>query len=204
MYLLIKNDASIKGIFINKTEYKISQYADDTTLILNRSKESLLAALNVLETFGSMSGLRINTDKSKLIWIGKKRNSKDEIDVGKPLTWGKTTFNLLGVNFSVNLSEMIHINFSPIMKKLEHLFHVWNQRYLTPLGRITIIKTFALSKLNHLFLSLPSPGIVILKTIESMFFKFIWNGKLDKIKRETLTRKYLDSICSIYIILSWL
>ena len=89
MYLLIKNDASIKGIFINKTEYKISQYADDTTLILNGSKESLLAALNVLETFGSMSGLRINTNKTKLIWIGKKRNSRDEIDIGKPLTWGK-------------------------------------------------------------------------------------------------------------------
>ena len=82
MYLLIKNDASIKGIFINKTEYKISQYADDTTLTLNGSKESLLAALNVLETFGSMSGLQINTDKTKLIWIGKKRNSKDKIDIG--------------------------------------------------------------------------------------------------------------------------
>ena len=67
MYLLIKNDALIKGIFINKAEYNISQYADDTTLILNGSKESLLAALNVLETFGSMSGLQINTDKTKLI-----------------------------------------------------------------------------------------------------------------------------------------
>ena len=66
--------------------------------------------------------------------------------------------------FSVNLNEMIYINFSPIMKKLEYLFHVWKQRYLTPLGRITIIKTFSLSKLNHLFFSLPSPGIVILKT----------------------------------------
>ena len=162
MYLLIKNDASVKGIFINKTEYKFSQYADDTTLILNGSKESLPAALNVLETFGSMPGLQINTDKTKLIWIGKKRNSKDEIDVGKPLTWGKkTTFNLLGVNFSVNLNEMIHINFWPIMNKLEHLFHVWKQRHVTPLGRITIIKTFALSKLNHLFFSLPSPGIAI-------------------------------------------
>ena len=31
---------------------------------------------------------------------------------------------------------MIHINFSPIMKKLEHLFHVWNKRYWTPLGRV--------------------------------------------------------------------
>ena len=89
MYLLINNDSSIKSTFINKTEYKISQYADDTTLILNGSQESILAALSVLETFGSMSGLQINTDKTKLIWTGKKRNSKDVIDVGKPLTWGE-------------------------------------------------------------------------------------------------------------------
>ena len=52
IYLLINNNSSIKCIFnrIFLTEYKISQYADDTTLILNRSKESLLTALSVLET----------------------------------------------------------------------------------------------------------------------------------------------------------
>ena len=72
MYLLINNDSSIKGIFINKTEYKIFQYADDTTLTLNGSTKPLLAALSLLKTFGSMSGLQINTDKTKLIWIGKK------------------------------------------------------------------------------------------------------------------------------------
>ena len=159
MYLLIQNEKSIKGVYINQTEFKITQYADDTTLILNGSKESLLAALNVLECFGSMSGLEINTDKTKLIWIGKKRFSKEKIDVGKPLTWGETTFNLLGINFSVTLADMIQTNFSLAIKKLEHLFQVWNQRYLTPLGRITIVKTFALSKLNHLFLALPTPGM---------------------------------------------
>ena len=69
---------------------------------------------------------------------------------------------------------------------------MWNQRYLTPLGRITVKKTFALSKLNHLFFSLPYPGIVNLKNIEGMFFKFIWKGKQDKMMRQTLTKKYLD------------
>ena len=136
--------------------------------------------------------MQINTDKTRLIWIGKKHNSKDEIDIGNLLTWGETTFNLLGVNFSVNLNEMIHINFTLTMKKLEHLFHVWNQKYLTLSGRITVIKAFALSKLNHLFFSLPSPGIVNLKNNEGMFFKFIQKGKPDKIKWEILTKKYLD------------
>ena len=35
--------------------------------------------------------------------------------------------------------------------------------------RIAIIKTFALSKLNHIFFCLPSAGKEILKTIEGMF-----------------------------------
>ena len=72
MFLLIINEKKMKGIYVNGIEHKITQFADDTTLILDGSKESLIAALNVLEVFGSISGLQINTEKTKLIWIGKK------------------------------------------------------------------------------------------------------------------------------------
>ena len=183
MYLLIKNDASIKGIVINKTEYKISQYGDDTALILNLTKESLLAALHVLETFGSMCGLQINTDRTKLIWIGKKRNSNEKNEVGKPLTWGEATFNLLGVNFSVNLNEMILINVSPIMKKLEHLFHVW--KISDSIRKDNYNKNFCLIKTKLSISFFTMSWNRYLKKIESMFFKFIWNGKQEKIKQET-------------------
>ena len=72
MFLLIINEKKMKGIYVNGIEHKITQFADDTTLILDGSKESLIAALNVLEVFGSISGLQINTEKTRLIWIGKK------------------------------------------------------------------------------------------------------------------------------------
>ena len=62
----------MKGIYVNGIEHKITQFADDTTLILDGSKVSLIAALNVLEIFGSISGLQVNTEKHKVIWIGKK------------------------------------------------------------------------------------------------------------------------------------
>ena len=62
----------MKDIYVNGIEHKITQFADDTTLILDGSKDFLIAALNVLEVFGSISGLQINTGKTKLIWIGKK------------------------------------------------------------------------------------------------------------------------------------
>ena len=59
----------------------------------------------------------------------------------------------------------------------------WSKRDLTPLGRITVIKTLIISKIIHFLIALPSPSDKLLKQINSMFFSFIWNGQPDKIKR---------------------
>ena len=71
--LMIIFNCSINGITINGQQYKISQFADDTTLFLDGTKDSLEAALNTLEIFGSLSGLAVNKDNTKLIWLGKKK-----------------------------------------------------------------------------------------------------------------------------------
>ena len=109
----------------------------------------------------------------------------------KNLDWGATTFTLF-LNFSVDLGSIVNLNYTPVIQSLEGLFHVWSKRHLTPLGKIAVIKTLALSKLNHLFLSIPSPGKDIFKKIETLFYKFIWNGKPDKVKRTILTKQCCD------------
>ena len=85
MFLQIVNDKTINSISVNRNEFRITQFADDTTLILDGSKTTLLPALNVLEIYGNMSGLKVSIDKTKLVWIGKKHFSKDKLDVGRDL-----------------------------------------------------------------------------------------------------------------------
>ena len=68
---MIKYNNNIKGILIGENEFKITQFADDTTLFLDGSQLSLQHTLNAIEIFLSFSGLKINTTKTKL-WIGKK------------------------------------------------------------------------------------------------------------------------------------
>ena len=105
-----------------------------------------------------MSGLKINIDKPKLIWIGKKRHSNDKINTMYNLVWGATDFNLMGINFSIDLERITEFNYSPTIKSIEKMLHVWHQKYLTPIAKIAVIKTLAISKLNHLFISVPSPN----------------------------------------------
>ena len=95
---LIIYNPQIRGIFINSVEFKFTKYADDTTLFLDGPQDSLLAALNTLETFRTYSGLKMNTEKTRVIWIGTKKHSKEKL-MDKGLLWGCTHFDLLGIKF---------------------------------------------------------------------------------------------------------
>ena len=63
------------------------------------------------------------------------------------------------------------------------------EKNLTIMGTILIIKTLILSKFNFLASSFVVPKMYI-KEIESCFYRFIWKGKPDKIKRLTLIGDY--------------
>ena len=62
----IRNHNQIKGICVLGTECKLSQYADDTTLILDGSDNSVRQSFSLLDSFATISGLRINYEKQKL------------------------------------------------------------------------------------------------------------------------------------------
>ena len=78
-------------------------------------------------------------------------------------------------NYSVNLVEMIPLNYDKYIKQTNEIIKDWNKRYLTPLGKITVIKTFIFSNFIHLFTTLPSPGPKITDSINKMIFKFLWD-----------------------------
>ena len=71
----IRQKKEIRGITLNGKETKLSQYVDDTTLILDGSEESLLEALNLIESFGNISGLKLNNSKTEAIWTGSNAES---------------------------------------------------------------------------------------------------------------------------------
>ena len=77
-------------------EIKLSQYADDTTLILDGSEESLLESLKIIDYFGSISGLRLNTIKTEAFWIGASMDWDFKLCPQKDFEWPKKV-RVLGV-----------------------------------------------------------------------------------------------------------
>ena len=185
---MVNQDKLVKGIKLGKEEVKIIQFADDTTIFLDGTEGSLQKALNIIETFGTYSGLRMNKDKSELIWLGRKKHTKEILCKNSTLSWGKTDFKLLGITFSTNLEEIPTKNYEPLLKKVSQVINLWKKRILTPIGKITVLKTIILSKFIHLFQSLPPPPDHLVKQITKIMFNFIWDGKPDKISRTTLVQ----------------
>ena len=148
----IRNNKNIKGIKIDNIEIKFSQYADDASAFLDGSKQSLEAILKELETFADISGLKTNFDKTQVVWIGAKKYSTDSIKTRWKLSWGTTQFKLLGIIFNVDLDKIVDINYKDKITQVKNLIKIWQRRYLTPLGKITVIKTLILPKITHLLI----------------------------------------------------
>ena len=62
---------------------------------------------------------------------------------------------------------------------------------MTPLGKITVIKTNLISQCVHLLSSLPRLES-FLKALNTILYRFLWNGKPDKIRRSTIALSYMQ------------
>ena len=73
--------------------------------------------------------------------------------------------------------------------KLESILNSWSARRLTLLGKITIIKSLAVSQIVYLLSALPAPQ-GILQKINLLLYNFLWGRKSEKIKTTEMINEY--------------
>ena len=162
---MLRTNENVKGININRKTFLLSQYADDTQIFLDGTEKSLQETLSVLDNFYIISGLKINIEKTKAIWIGSCSNSERKICRNYQLDWTQGPFKILGVTFTTEVFDIWDVNTAPYINKAKNLIQQWSKRKLTLFGRIIFIKSLVLSKFIHLFLALPNPPGELVKKI---------------------------------------
>ena len=75
---------------------------------------------------------------------------------------------------------------------MEKILHSWSFRNITPIGKVAILKSLALSKNTHLLQALPSPDNQTLKNIDKMCTDFIWGKKRHEVSKQTLNKDIKD------------
>ena len=184
--LKVLQSNSIHGILVDGCETRILQYADDTTFLLDGSRNTLCNVLSLLNEFKCSSGLKINLSKSHLFPLRPLvRNIPSYLnDFALKVTLGP--ISMLGVTFTHNGDDLFRLNYQPKLSRLKNSLRIWTSRDLTPIGRNIIVKSFGLSQLVFLFLVLPNPPKAFIKEVESTIFDFIWGGNPDKVRRSVV------------------
>ena len=183
---VLRESGKVRGLVVYDRECRVSQYADDTTLLLQEDYDSVVEVLRILKWFKCVSGLDINKEKTHVVKIGASRGSSIPWQGKFGFKWS-TTFEILGIYYDVNrMSEITDLNINRKLGEIKKLSRVWQSRNLTPYGKVTIIKSLLLSKITHMLLSLPSPNFFSIKELNNTFSNFLWCGKPPKWRKEIL------------------
>ena len=182
----VRSNKNITGITIYEQEHKVSQYADDTSLLLNDNEENLRECMAILSEFELISGLKVNKEKTKVIKIGKWGDNRTILCRDLNLEWTQK-FDCLGISYDIgNMERISDMNIEKKIGEIRKTTALWNSRFLTPFGKVIIVKSLLISKFTHVLLSLPSPSTYIYKVLENIFMNFIWGNKQPKFRREIL------------------
>ena len=180
----IRNNPNIKGLSFGNKEYKLLQYADDTTLILE-NKAAVQSALTLIQNFSLVSGLKINTDKTEAMWLGPRQPHFTLPDI----KWTEDCIKLLGIFVGKDPDRAQELNFKDKMKTLKSQLQNWKRRDLSLTGKVLIIKALAISQFIYLANLIPFPDDRI-KEINFELYQFLWNTPIHKVKQNIIIQDY--------------
>ena len=165
---IIKND-KIKGITFQKVNFKIAQYADDTTFAFKQIDE-IKIILNELKLFATFSGLKINAEKTQILTTSIQ--SKSKITNEYPLFRIQDNLKILGITFYLKPENNIK-NWLHIIPKMKAIIQKHQNRNLTIYGKNQIIKTLIIPLTINIARIFP-PTQNIIKEINSVIFNYLW------------------------------
>ena len=172
----LRSDPSVKGVSLNgQLDVLISIFADDIVVFLQYDEDNLRNTLRIFEEFGKLSGLKIQVEKSQISYLGGNYDNSKKLCRDMDFVWSKN-INLLGLNFNASLTNL-YDNVKDKKLGFYQDLDNWDYKFLTPMGRISALKSYILPKFNHVSMVIPILKNNDITEIESRMYKFIWRDQ---------------------------
>uniref|UniRef100_A0A8C6SP44 Reverse transcriptase domain-containing protein n=1 Tax=Neogobius melanostomus TaxID=47308 RepID=A0A8C6SP44_9GOBI len=167
-------------------DQKLSLFADDILIYLGQPNQSLPRLMMILEEFGSLSGYKLNIQKTQVMTFNYQPTT--ELENKYNLKWNKDSMKYLGVILCRDVKKLFEKNYGPLNSKIKSDLTKWS--LIPTLGlsnRIESIKISILPRLLYLFQTLP---IEVSKQQfsewDKIISRYIWLGKKPRVRYSTL------------------
>ena len=187
---MLRSNTDIKQLNVFGYNYLLSAYADDTAFFV-QDIASISIIFDIFGIFSSYSGFKLNLSKCEVSGIGVLKGVNTALCGVKNVDLTKDCIKILGFYFSYNAMLSRDKNFLSVIKKIENTIRVWKMRWLSLIGRITIFKTLAISKIVYITSICPFPSCILVE-LNKIHKDFIWESKKAKVKHSTLISDYKD------------
>ena len=177
----IKENAEIESVVargLNLNFPKIYSYADDVTVVAKKSESAIKQIFKEYEIFSNSSGLVLNAEKTEMLCFNKDRDHQFELNVDyRGARHRIAAVERIKVNGFWLLQDprvREEVNVQKRIEAMERILMMWSTRHLSLLGRILIIKTFAISQFVYLFQTIKISDANLNK-IMKVVDKYLWN-----------------------------
>ncbi|KAG7585320.1 Reverse transcriptase domain [Arabidopsis thaliana x Arabidopsis arenosa] len=148
-------------------------FADDILVFTDGSASSLQGIMTVLEDFGRISGLFINTSKSSIFTAG--RNTLGIQEEAERLGIPKESLPIRYLGLPLTTKTMTRQDYEPLVDRIRSRFLCWSSKRLSFAGRLQLIQSVITSVINFWcsIFRLPKGCFDV---IGSMCNAFLWSG----------------------------
>lgn len=183
--IAVRKHAGISGINVDQMEHKIALFADDVLLFLTNLSHSIPALVELIGTFGKISGYKVNHSKSMLMVLDDEDRMQFQ---NNPMTFQLTdSFTYLGIRIVPKLEDIITVNYEPLFENISNSIDRWTLLPITLIGRINVLKMNILPKLLYIFQNIPLPPPKhLFMRLNKLFTNFIWNSRRPRLRLSLL------------------
>uniref|UniRef100_A0A8C5MAD0 Sleeping Beauty transposase HTH domain-containing protein n=1 Tax=Leptobrachium leishanense TaxID=445787 RepID=A0A8C5MAD0_9ANUR len=185
----IRHNRGIRGIQGTQHEHKVSAYADDLMFLLPDPLSSMPEVTRELCEYGLLSGFKINVTKSEILAISPKGHWRRELNEQYAFRWCSTSLTYLGIRLSPDFTKLFALNFAPLAEVFKADIARWSPKFLSWMGRISVIKMNFLPRLLYLFHTIPiCIPLSFHKGLRALFTSFIWPHTRPRLKYDVLCK----------------